>query len=311
MKVFHSLNEILIADSVATIGFFDGVHIGHQQILARVVKRAKEFNTSSLVITFWPHPRLVIGAQPDDLRLLSSQNEKIESFKNLGVDAVLFVEFTPRFAALSAADFVKTILAEKLRVKHMVVGYNNNFGSKGEGNITLLQSLGEELGFSSELINPVEVEGVNVSSSKIRAALERGNVEFANSLLGYHYQIIGTIEGGKQIGRSIGFPTANISPSETHKQIPGFGVYAVWFDFNGKSYPAMLNIGVKPTVASELDRTIEAHIIGFNQNIYSREVKVRFVSKIRDEMRFPSLEHLKAQLVDDKARVLNVLGITE
>ncbi|HOP04502.1 MAG TPA: bifunctional riboflavin kinase/FAD synthetase [Tenuifilaceae bacterium] len=311
MKVFHNLNEVDVFNSVATIGFFDGVHIGHQQILAGVIKRAKEFNTSSLVITFWPHPRLVIGTQPDDLRLLSSQNEKIESFKNLGVDAVLFVEFTPQFAALSAADFVKTILAEKLKVKHMVVGYNNNFGSKGEGNFSLLQGFGHRYGFTSELINPVEVEGVSVSSSKIRAALERGNLDFANRFLGYCYPITGTIEGGKQIGRSIGFPTANISPSETHKQIPGFGVYAVWFDYDGKSYPAMLNIGVKPTVGSELDRTIEAHIIGFNQNIYAREVMVRFVKKIRDEMRFPSLEHLKNQLVDDKARVLSVLGITE
>ncbi len=311
MKVFYNLNEVDVFNSVATIGFFDGVHLGHKKILSNVVLMARDLKTSSMAITFWPHPRLVIGKDSNDLKLLSSLPEKLEAIEKEGVDSVLIVNFNHEFATLSAANFVDSYLLKSLSIKHLLVGYNNNFGRNGEGNFDFLKAHESKFGFTTELISPVDVDGVNVSSSKIRAALERGNVDFANRMLGRYYEVTGTIEGGKQIGRAIGFPTANISPTENLKQIPGFGVYAVWVGVDDKSYPAMLNIGVKPTIASNLDRTIEAHIIGFNQNIYSKEVKVRFVNKIRDEMRFPSLEHLKVQLAQDKHSVLGILGINE
>jgi len=210
---------------------------------------------------------------------------------------------------MAATDFVNNVLVDSLKIKHILVGYNHNFGKNGAGNFELLKEMEVHGGYTSEQVNPISVDDIRISSSKIRNALERGNIKLANTMLGRHYTITGTIEGGKQIGRSIGFPTANISPTETLKQLPGFGVYAVWVDYSGKSYPAMLNIGVKPTVGYNLNRTIEAHIIGFDQNIYNEEISVRFVDKIRDEVRFLSLEDLKNQLAIDKDHVLSLLSI--
>lgn len=311
MRVFNNLQEINITGAIATIGFFDGVHAGHSQILKRIVTSANELKLSSLVITFWPHPRLVLGKDTEDLRLLSSLPEKVELIKNQGVDSLLILEFNSDLAAVTAQDFVQRILVGKLGVKGLFVGYNHNFGRFGQGNYELLKEMETEGGYIAHQIEPISVDDIKVSSSKIRSALERGNVILANRMLGRPYSITGTIEGGMQIGRSIGYPTANISPSEPLKQIPGFGVYAVWVDYKGVEYPAMLNIGVKPTVGYNLDRTIEAHIIGFEENIYNEEITVRFVDRLRDEMKFPSIQHLKNQLEVDRDHAIKVLDYSK
>jgi len=308
MKVFRSISEVDIKNTIASIGFFDGVHVGHTQIVRRIVAKAKAENCSSLVITFWPHPRFVLGNDNNDLKLLSSLPEKIEIIEKEGVDAMLILEFNSNLIAQTAKEFIDKILVKTLNVKHIIVGYNHNFGRNGEGNFSLLAEMEVEGNYSAEQVDPIAVEGIKVSSSKIRSALERGNIKMANLLLGRFYSIKGTIHGGEQIGRSIGYPTANITLSELRKQIPGYGVYAVWVDCRGKSYPAMLNIGVKPTMGYNLNRTIEAHIIGFNQNIYNEEITVKFVEKIREEMRFPSLEMLKCQLEIDRNQALSLLN---
>lgn len=307
MQIFNTINSINLSRPVVTIGFFDGVHVGHQTILEKTIEKAKELNHDSLLITFWPHPRIVLNKDAKNLKLLTSLEEKKKALTAIGLDGMLIMEFTPELATQPPNIFIQQILVDQLRISAIVLGYNHVFGRKGEGNYNLLKTLETEGGFTAHQIDPVNVGEINVSSTKIRIALEQGLLNIANAMLGRDYSITGTIEGGRQLGRAIGYPTANISPSEPLKQIPGDGVYAVWVDYNNNSYPAMLNIGHNPTVEDGLHKTIEAHIIGFKENIYDREISVRFIKKIREELKFPSLDALKEQLADDKITTLKIL----
>ncbi len=307
MIIFNTIDEVNLSKPVATIGFFDGVHLGHQHILKSLIERAKEEKTKSLVITFWPHPRIVLGQEAEKLQLLSSIHEKLAVFKEIGVDAVLVMEFNQELAQERAVDFLRNRLINTIGISTLVMGYNHSFGYRGEGNFQLVQQYQKEFGYSAIQINAIDVGGEHVSSTKIRKALSIGDLQRANTMLGRYFSISGTIEGGQQIGRSIGFPTANIKPDEPRIQLPMVGVYAVWVEYKEQRYPAMLNLGTRPTVGENLKLTVEAHIIGFNQNIYDEQIKVCFVQRIRDELKFPSLEALKEQIEQDKHDVMLIL----
>jgi riboflavin kinase/FMN adenylyltransferase len=310
MIVSNNINDPALKGAVATIGFFDGVHLGHRHIIEKLVTTAKRLGTKSLLITLWPHPRLVLSNDTHGLKLLSSIAEKIETIEDEGVNAMLVLEFTKSLAETPAKDFVYNILVDSLRIKRFIVGYNNVFGKNGEGNFHLLKQFETDGYFRSEQVEPIKIDNISISSSKIRTALEIGNVSLAKRMLSRPYSLTGTIEGGQQIGRSIGFPTANILPNEPLKLIPAQGVYAVWVSFKDEVYPAMLNIGTRPTLGDGLYQTIEAHIIGFNRNIYNKTITILFEERLRDEMKFSSINALKEQLANDKENALRVLGFT-
>ena len=306
MVVYNNIEEVNLRHPAVTIGFFDGVHLGHCAIIDTVVEKANKYNTQSLLITFWPHPRVVLGNDASKLKLLSTLEEKQQLIRSKGIGNMLILEFTPEFAKIPAFTFLNEIIGNKLRASAIVQGYNNAFGYKGQGSFNLIQSHQSTFGYEATQVLPITLDGVNVSSTKIREALRIGDLNLANKMLTRQYSIEGLIEGGKQIGRSIGFPTANIT-TDTAKQIPANGVYAVWVDYEGESYPSMLNIGIKPTIGDGLERTIEAHIIGFNKNIYNQKIKIRFVDRIREEQKFDSLNALQNQLEIDRETVLKAL----
>jgi riboflavin kinase/FMN adenylyltransferase len=308
MILFNNINEVNLNRPVVTIGFFDGVHLGHSQIIEQVTQQAKSLQTESLLITFWPHPRVVLRNDSEGLKLLTTLNEKRSIVESKGVTGMLIMDFTPELASVPAIDFIQHYLVKTLNISAIVLGYNHAFGYRGQGNYHLLKKHEVDGDYSAIQVGPFELDGLEVSSTKIREALEQGNLQLANDMLGLPYSVNGIIEGGQQLGRSIGFPTANIKPISSLKQIPANGVYAVWVDIQGQKYPAMLNIGIRPTLGSGLERTIEAHIIGFSKNIYSEQICISFVKKIREEQRFPSLEHLKEQLVKDKENTISLLG---
>ncbi len=311
MIIAKNIDEIRAAGAVITIGLFDGFHLGHRELVGRVVSLAKQKGMPSLVITFWPHPRLFSNGSTHKFKLLTSLEEKYRFFKEEGIEGVLTIDFNSNFANISAKDFVDTYLISKLRISHIVVGHNHSFGHGGEGNYLMLEKYAKEKHFSTEKLPPVKVDGMAISSTKIRNAIEVGNLALANRMLGYPYRLTGTIDGGQQLGRSIGFPTANILPINPEKLIPARGVYAVWVVYQNKPYPAMLNIGVKPTLGDGLCETIEAHIIGFDQNIYNESITVLFQEKIREEMKFSGLDELRRQLERDKETTLSILGFTD
>jgi riboflavin kinase/FMN adenylyltransferase len=308
LKTVHNATDLQFDCSTVTIGFFDGVHLGHKSILRHTLNKADELRCPSVVLSFWPHPRIVLGKDARDLRLLSTLTEKQELLQKMGVNAFLQMEFTRELAALPAEDFIKNILVDELKAKHIVVGFNHHFGKGGKGDFNLLNQLAHKYGYTTEQVGATQLNGLDVSSTKIRNYLDDGNLDVANQMLGYNYSITGTIEGGQQIGRSIGFPTANINPIDPHKILPKLGVYAVWVTYNGIKYPAMLNIGIRPTIGNNLKLTVEAHIIGFNQNIYNQEITIEFVKRIRDEVKFTGLADLKAQLERDRLTVLRTLN---
>lgn len=307
MIIYKNIEEVNLKRPAVTIGFFDGVHLGHCAIIDTVIQKAKKLNTQSLLITFWPHPRVILGNDPDKLKLLSTLEEKQQLIRNKGIDNLLIIEFTSKFAHTPAYDFLNETIFNKLKASAIVQGYNNSFGYKGQGNFNLIKQHESDFGYESTQVQPISLNGVNISSTKIREALQVGNLNLANQMLNRPYTVAGIIEGGKQIGRTIGFPTANISPTNMSKQIPANGVYAVWVGYEGESYPAMLNIGIKPTIGDGLERTIEAHIIGFDKNIYNQKINIRFVEKIREEQKFESLNALQSQLITDKDTVLRAL----
>ncbi len=307
MIIFHNIEEVTLERPVVTIGFFDGVHLGHSEIINTVTRHAQAVNRNSLLITFWPHPRMVLHNDPERLKLLSTLQEKQQLACENGIDALLVMEFTLELAATSAIQFIENFLAKKLNASIIILGYNHSFGHKGQGNYNLLKQHEDNFNYHAIQVDPVSINGVDVSSTKIREALLTGDLSAANNMLGRSYNLSGTIEGGQQIGRSLGFPTANIKPTDQSKLIPGNGVYAVWVDYQGVSYPAMLNIGIRPTIGDGLERTIEAHIIGFDQVIYNEMIDIKFVEKIREEQKFASLDALKQQLALDKNAALKRL----
>ena len=307
MKVVDHLEEFEKPSFAAvTIGRFDGVHIGHQAILKRIVEEARVNNGKSVLITLWPHPRFILNKDADKLKLLSTFEEKVALVKELGVDFILKIAFTPEFSNLSGDEFVQQILVEKVGTKKLFIGYDHHFGNNREGNIQFLKSNESSYGFKVNEISKQEIDHIGVSSTKIRSALESGEIHLSNSLLGRNYSIKGVVVDGNKTGRSLGYPTANIQVSAPYKLCPADGVYAIKAIVNQKEYLGMLNIGFKPTVDGS-KRTIEAHLFNFDEDIYGHEIVVEFVKGIRKEMKFESLEVLKEQLDKDKEAALRIL----
>lgn len=296
-----------IHQTVVTVGAFDGVHKGHQSILRQLVNRAAEVSARPLVVSFWPHPSHIIGAKP--LRLINTLEEKKLLIKNHGIENIEIIPFTNDFSRLNSLSFIKDYLIQKYRMKYFIVGYNHHFGSDRLGDIHVIKQYGKKLGFEVEKAEPLEVNREKVSSTRIRQAIAEGDIEHANSNLGYEFFIEGIVAQGQMLGRTIGFPTANIQIGYDYKLLPSDGVYAVKVVLSGKIFNGMLNIGHRPTVNSDkLLKTIEVHIIGFDQNIYGHPIRVNFVKRVRNEIKFTSLENLKSQLAQDKIAVLNFLS---
>lgn len=307
MKVTYGLNNFkTISCAVATTGTFDGVHLGHRKILNQLVAKAKKVGGESVLLTFSPHPRIVL--QPDvELELLSSENEKISLLENTGIDHLIIHPFTREFSRTQSLDFVREFLVNKIGVKHLVIGYDHHFGRNREGSFDHLKEFGPIYGFEVEEIAAFDIDQVNVSSTKIRNALAEGNVELANMYLGAPYSISGRVIKGNQIGRTIGFPTANIKCDFMQKLLPADGVYAGKLHVNGHTYNAMANLGSRPTIGSK-QRKLEVHCIGTDIHLYESEVRFELYKFLRGIEEFANLEALKKQLEVDKKEANLVLA---
>ena len=307
MKVTYGLENFqTLSCAVATTGTFDGVHLGHKKILNQLVEKAKEVGGQSVLLTFSPHPRLVL--QPDtELELLSSEREKIALLEKTGLDHLIIHPFTKEFSRTQSLDFVREFLVNIIGVKHLVIGYDHHFGRNREGSFEHLKEFGPIYGFEVEEIKALDIDTVNVSSTKIRKALKEGDVELANTYLGTAYTISGTVVKGKQIGRTLGFPTANIHYDFKHKLLPADGVYAGILECNGQRFKAMANLGARPTLNSE-HRILEVHCIGEEIELYNSDVQFEFRSHLRDIQDFHNLDALKEQLEIDKKGALTALA---
>ncbi len=309
MEIHKDPEKLTIPNAVVTVGVFDGVHCGHDAIIRRLLAVAKEKKGKSVVVTFWPHPRLFLTPEGAGLKYLSTLREKRELFDKKGVDHFIIVPFTRELSNYSSEKFIKEIIVGKVQAKYLIVGFNHHFGKNREGSFETLKSLAGKYKIEVEQVDARVVDNQNVSSTRIREAMNSGDILLANRLLGYHYSLNGTIIGGKKIGRSLGFPTANILPKERYKLIPKDGVYAVYINLDDKTLKGMLNIGLRPTLSNgENGKSIEVHIFDFKHQIYGKDVQVRFVGRIRDEVKFSSVEHLVEQLKKDKTIAQDILS---
>lgn len=308
MKIYHSIEEFQkISNAVVTTGTFDGVHIGHQKIIDRLRSIANDIDGETVLLTFFPHPRMVLFSD-SDIKLISTKNEKIKLLDAAGIDHLIIHPFSRAFSRLSSVEFVRDVLVNKIGTKRLVIGYNHQFGRNREGTFEHLKEYGPVYGFQVEEISAQDIDEVSVSSTKIRRALEEGQVDIAAEYLTRPFFLSGIVVKGNHLGTKIGFPTANIQVLDSHKIIPANGVYSVLVSAGGKQYKGMLNIGVRPTVDGS-EKTIEVHIINFNDDLYGEEIAIEFVSWIRDEQKFNSIDALKEQLQLDKDRVLAQIDV--
>ena len=308
VKIYHSTDNITPAlKTVVSTGTFDGLHRGHKAIIDKMKQCARDIGGETVIITFDPHPRVALGADADKLRLLTDTSDKINLLRDMGIDKLLVIPFTPAFAAMSYRDFVQIYLVEKLRSAVVVIGYNHHFGKQREGNHASLIGLADAYGFSVEQVGPVDMEGMTVSSTRIRTLLNEGELVRANRMLGYCYTLRGTVNRGAGRGRLLGFPTANIRIADPYKQIPARGAYAVRAHLDGKIYDGMCNIGIKPTF-DESAETVEVHLFNFKGDIYAQNLGINFIARLRGEIKFSGPETLSAQLLNDRANALRLLG---
>jgi len=308
MVIHEGYENLNLINPVATLGIFDGVHRGHMALLDCLVSRATEAGSESVVITFSPHPRLVLEQNNINLSFLSTIEEKKVLLEKANVDHLIVIEFNIRFSKIQACDFIKDILVEKVGTKHLIIGYNHHFGRSGEGDFNTIKRCSEKFDFIVEQVQGFHTEEGAISSSSIREALLKGKLDEANRWLGYSYSVSGTVIEGRKIGHAIGFPTANIKPDSQYKLIPGNGVYAVEVQLDDKVYPGMLNIGSNPTVNEDIRfRSIEVHILNFDKDIYGRNISVIFRKRLRDEKKFDNLKSLTEQMTKDKQDTLQLL----
>ena len=306
MKIKTAADYKQINSSVITIGTFDGVHVGHQQIIHRLVDTARKNDLQALVLTFFPHPRMVIQNDAN-IKLINTIDEKAKQLEQLGVDHLVVKEFTKSFSRLTALEYVRDILVNKLKVKHIIVGYDHHFGRNRTANINELKEFGAFYDFEVTEIEPQEVDDVAVSSTKIRSAILKGNIPTANKFLGYNFMLTGTVIKGKGLGKTLDFPTANIQIEAAYKLIPKHGVYVVKSQIKGVEVFGMMNIGKNPTVSEGNQTKIEVHFFDFNANLYGAVLKIELLDHLRSEIKFPNIEALKLQLEKDKADATNAL----
>ncbi|XCF05893.1 bifunctional riboflavin kinase/FAD synthetase [Tamlana crocina] len=306
METKSNLNALGKEGAVVTIGTFDGVHIGHQKIIKRLIKTGEEFGLKSVILTFFPHPRMVLQ-KDSNIKLINTIEERHRILNDLGLDYLLIKEFTQEFSRLSAEDFVKQILVDKLHARRVIIGYDHRFGRNRNADINDLKQFGETYGFEVEEISAQDIDDVSVSSTKIRTALQEGDIAKANAYLGYPFMLTGVVAKGKGLGRQLNFPTANIQIPEDYKLIPKQGAYIVSSKINNKTVFGMMNIGTNPTVNGS-QQTIEVHFFDFDADIYGETIQVDLLQRIRDEQRFESVEALKAQLSLDKQTALHFIS---
>ena len=300
MRVHQSIEKYdhKKASSVLTIGTFDGVHIGHQKIIERLNEIKDNTLEKSMILTFFPHPRMIVDHR-EDIKMLTTMEEKIQLLEKFGLNELIIEPFTPQFSRLSALEFVRNILVRKLNLKKLVIGYDHQFGKNREGNFEQLVAYGELYDFSVEKISAQEIENVSVSSTKIRKAIDSGDIELANTYLGYAYLLTGEIIKGKGIGRKMNFPTVNLDIKEDYKLIPKKGVYIVKASFDGYTNFGIMNIGFRPTVGGS-GQTIEIHLLDFNGDLYGKKMQVEVLKRLRDEKKFESVEELALQISKDE-----------
>ena len=306
MKIKTAADYKQIKSSVITIGTFDGVHVGHQQIIHRLVDTARKNDLQALVLTFFPHPRMVIQNDAN-IKLINTIDEKAKQLEQLGVDHLVVKEFTKSFSRLTALEYVRDILVNKLKVKHIIVGYDHHFGRNRTANINELKEFGAFYNFEVTEIEPQEVDDVAVSSTKIRSAILKGNIPTANKFLGYNFMLTGTVIKGKGLGKTLDFPTANIQIEAAYKLIPKHGVYVVKSQIKGVEVFGMMNIGKNPTVNEGNQTKIEVHFFDFSANLYGAVLKIELLDHLRSEIKFPNIEALKLQLEKDKVDATNAL----
>lgn len=308
MKVYQDFDEVgNIPNAVLTIGTFDGVHVGHQKIIQRVSDEARRIGGESVLFTFFPHPRMVINPDNHGLKLIQTQQEKIDNLERLGLDHLIVFPFTKAFSNLSAEEFVRDYLVGKLGVKTIVVGYDHQFGKNREGTLESLKKLSGTLGFNVVEIPAHEIDEVNVSSTKIRQAIENGDMETANLYLNEPFELSGVVVHGNKLGRTIGFPTANLEIGDPLKIIPAIGVYAAEVRLaDGRMFRGMMNIGTRPTVSNERVLKMEVNLFDFSGDLYDQRITVYLLQRIRGEHRFESVDVLRAQLQEDEKTVRSV-----
>jgi riboflavin kinase / FMN adenylyltransferase len=309
MQVHHGIENLpKFINPAITTGTFDGVHIGHQAILKRLHEAAREINGETVVVTFYPHPRLVLQPENNSLRLLNTLEEKIERIAAAGINHLVIIPFTAEFSKTTSEDFIEQFLLNKLGLKRLIIGYDHHFGRNREGNIDTLRTWAINLPFTVEEIPPQEIDHINVSSTKIRNALSKGDIQTANQFLTYPYSLQGKVVQGKQLGRTLGFPTANVLLADPLKLVPGNGVYAVNVKLMGQEIQGMMNIGVRPTVENTTDTHMEVHLFNWTKELYGEAIQLFFAARIRDEQRFESLEALAYQLHEDSHQAQMLLN---
>ncbi len=308
MKVYQSINSYdgSSRETVITIGTFDGVHIGHQRIIEMLNLLKNKESEDSLILTFFPHPRRVLD-QSNDIKMLTTLEEKIELLDHFGLDRLIIEPFTREFSRLTALEFVRDILVNQLHLKKLVIGYDHHFGKNREGNFEQLAEYGELYDFEVVEIPAQEIQDVAVSSTKVRKAIEIGDMETANTYLGYPYRLTGTIVSGKGLGRKMSFPTVNLSIVEDYKLIPLKGVYVVRTMVGDKQVFGMMNIGYRPTVGGQ-GQTIEIHLLDFDGDLYGSKMQIEILSRLRDEQKFESMDELGSQLKKDEINTRNYLS---
>lgn len=300
MRIFNGLEGIeKINKPVITIGTFDGVHLGHQKIIENLIHTANEVGGESVLMTFSPHPRMVLFPDSHNLQLIQTEEEKYKKLATTGIENCIIFPFTFEFSRLSAMEFVRDILVNKLNIHTVVIGYDHQFGRNREGNISYLQEVSSIYDFHAVEIPAREIDAVNVSSTKIRHAILEGEIALANQYLGKPYVLSGMVIKGNQLGRTIGFPTANILVKDKTKIIPRNGVYLVQIHYQESILNGIMNIGIRPTIGESLENRIEIHIFDFNEDLYGHELEVEVLKKVRNERKFDSIDQLANQIAED------------
>jgi riboflavin kinase/FMN adenylyltransferase len=309
LKIFHSINDFHVSTNgsikktILTLGTFDGVHFGHKKILEKLTQNTENGKYESLVLTFFPHPRMVLQ-EDSDIKLLNTIDEKIDLLNKIGIQNLVIHPFDEKFSRLTAEEFVKNILVDQFHIHKIIIGHDHRFGRNRTANIEDLKTFGKQYNFEVEEISAQEIKEVSVSSTKIRQALSEGTISLANEYLGYNYSLTGIVAKGKQLGRTIGFPTANIQLEENFKLIPKNGVYIVKSIINDKTVLGMMNIGNNPTVEGK-SQTIEINFFDFNEDLYGQKITISLLERIRSEQKFDSVSLLKEQLEKDKNTALD------
>jgi riboflavin kinase/FMN adenylyltransferase len=308
MKIYHNIEEFVpLKNAVVTIGTFDGVHVGHRKIISRVKELAANTGGETVLLTFFPHPRMILHPEDENIKLINTMPEKAGLLEEMGVAHLIITPFSRDFSNQSAEEYIRDVLVNRIGTKTIVIGYDHRFGKDRQGGLADLLRLGPVYGFQVVEIPEQDIHDVAVSSTRIRAALLEDHIEEANEFLGYPFFVTGTVVRGDQIGRQIGYPTANIVVSERYKLVPSGGIFAVRVMVGDQVYDGMGYIGTRPTI-NGLTRNIEVNIFDFDQDIYNHKIRVEFLNYIRGDMKFDSLDGLKAQIALDRLEAMRLLA---